>query len=597
MTKSHKELCLKPNGSTRSFRLLAIGVSLGLMAGTVAFATQPAKSSKFDAFVQAQVDRRENHGWSSVIIKFREKPTDVQLKKLKALKVDVTKSLDMIDSAAAMVPKRNLKRLAALSFVQHISSDVTATKNDEFTVDHSFANRAYSEYGLTGSNVTVAVVDSGISPSADLVDPATGRSRVLASVSFVPAQGVQNPNNNVDPCGHGTHVAGIVAGNGAASTGSDYFRTFFGVARGANLVNVRVLDANGTTKVSQLVSALTWVRNNASRYNIKVVNLSMGHPAGDYYKNDPLCLAVEQVWKSGIVVVVAAGNNGRKNPTPSGDPMDNEGYGTAYGTINSPANDPYVITVGAMKMTDGERASDKVATYSSRGPSRLDMILKPDIMAPGNQVISLRRPGSTLELQSPANLMPLSSYMYSPPENGALSYFKLSGTSMATPVVAGAAALMLQQNPTLSPDTVKLRLMMTADKWVNGQNVGDVCTFGSGYMNVAAALNSQAMATGYAMSPYLTKMDDGRIIMTITDGSEPIGGSGGGGHSGGPIALKPFAGNIDDLRAIWGDRALWGDGTLAENRALWGDGVWGDRAIWGTDIFSLGTGPVVLNGE
>src|SRR5262249_13179365 len=155
-----------------------------------------------------------------------------------------------------------------------------------------------------------------------------------------------------DTCGHGTHVAGIVAGNGASSTGGNCFRTFYGIARRTNLANVRVLDANGQSTVSTVISGIQWGINNKAAYNIPGMNLPKGHAVAEPALTDPLCRAVEKAWKSGIAVVCAAGNSGRvnANPTPG---MDNEGYGTAYGSIDCPGNDPYVITVGAMKTIDG----------------------------------------------------------------------------------------------------------------------------------------------------------------------------------------------------------------------------------------------------
>src|SRR5207249_10554020 len=125
---------------------------------------------------------------------------------------------------------------------------------------------------------------------------------------------------------------------------------------------------------------------------------SLGHPVGESHSTDPLCQAVEAAWKAGIFVVCAAGNDGRLNSTIAAG-ADNEGWGTAYGSIQVPGNDPYVITVGATKSIDGIRAHDKIATYSSRGPSRVDIVLKPDIVAPGNHIISTLADGSYLDTQ------------------------------------------------------------------------------------------------------------------------------------------------------------------------------------------------------
>src|SRR5262249_15352551 len=200
---------------------------------------------------------------------------------------------------------------------------------------------------------------------------------------------VPNDSSTDDACGHGTHVAGIVAGNGAASSDTDCFRTFLGIARSTSLVNVRVLDQNGQASVSTVISGIQWAIDNKSAYNIRVMNLSVGHPVGESYQTDPLCQACEAAWGNGIVVIAAAGNDGRLNASVT-ECSDNEGFGTKYGSIGSPGNDPYVITVGAMKSVDGSRANDTIATYSSRGPTLGDLTLKPDVVAPGNQVISLR---------------------------------------------------------------------------------------------------------------------------------------------------------------------------------------------------------------
>src|SRR5207247_191518 len=194
-------------------------------------------------------------------------------------------------------------------------------------------------------------------------------------------------------------------------------------------------------------------------YNIRVANLSLGYPPGESYTTDPLCQACEQAWNAGILVVCAAGNRGRvvaSNPTS----------GVAYATINAPGNDPYVLTVGATNdfktMGTGD---DGVTTYSSRGPSRLDHILKPDLVAPGNRIIAIRHPGSYLEtVLGPQNLTPLSYYWNNPPKTTSPAYYSLSGTSMAAAVASGAGAILFQQDPTLTPNDVKARLMKTAIK-------------------------------------------------------------------------------------------------------------------------------------
>src|SRR4029077_5924986 len=239
------------------------------------------------------------------------------------------------------------------------------------------------------------------------------------------------------------------AGNGSSSSnvlGS--FRTLRGIASNANLIDLRVLDANGMSTDSAVIAAIQQAVALKSKYNIRVINLSLGRPIYEGCNRDPLCRAVEAAWKNGIVVVTAAGNLGRNG----------------YGTILSPCNTPHAITVGCMKtMATYPNSDDLIASYSSKGPTYIDLTVKPDVVAPGNLVDSLLAPGSTLQQAFPGNVVPTSQYTTSTYAVGG-KYIQLSGTSMATPVVSGAVALLLQRNPSLSPDTVKARLMKTAYK-------------------------------------------------------------------------------------------------------------------------------------
>src|SRR5208283_1699143 len=244
-----------------------------------------------------------------------------------------------------------------------------------------------------------------------------------------------------DQFGHGTHVAGLIAGDGLISTGPFFTKTFKGIAPGANIVNLRVLDQNGAGTDSLVIAAINQAIALKSTYNVRVINLSLGRAVYESYKLDPLCQAVEQAWKNGIVVVVAAGNNGRYQPTDG------------YATITSPGNDPYAITVGAMKtMGTPTRVDDLIASYSSKGPTVIDAIAKPDIVAPGNLLVSLEAQGSTLYSEYPGNQVPYSYYVNGGSTASSSSYFTLSGTSMAAGVVSGVVADLLQKSPNLTPD-------------------------------------------------------------------------------------------------------------------------------------------------
>lgn len=534
--------------------------------------------SKLDSFTLRETRKPASETSVGLIVKTTGTLTSNQRKQFKDLRATVTREFKLIGAYAVQIPQRNISELASLPFVARVSFDGKMHKNDEFTVERSFADYAFERQGLTGRGVTVAVLDSGIASHPDLNDPATGKSRIVASVNFTPGG-----TSTADLCGHGTHVAGIVAGNGEQSNGANATRTFYGVARRANLVNVRVLDALGSTKVSTVISAIEWVVAKKDVYKIRVMNLSLGHPVGESYATDPLCLAVEKAWKAGIVVVVAAGNEGRSRLLALGDKSDNEGYGTSFGSVASPGNSPYVITVGAMKANDADRAHDLAATYSSRGPAKFDYVLKPDLMAPGNGVVSLRKPLSFLELTSPNNTVVPSSYMNRPGLLAQSDYTRLSGTSMATPVVAGAAALMLESNPALTPDTIKARLMLSADKWLSAGGNADPCTYGAGYLDIKGALASTFVAKASALSPCLVRSDSGDVTFDLdpkVQGERALWGS-----------------SLLDLSAVWGSRALWGSNTLNGSRALWGSSVWGNRAIWGSDVLSIGVGPILLNGE
>src|SRR6266853_278448 len=220
--------------------------------------------------------------------------------------------------------------------------------------------------------------------------------RIVYSQSFVPGT-----TDASDYFGHGTHVAGIVASAGWMSTGGKFSHTFKGIAPNANIINLRVLDQNGAGTDSSVIAAIQTAITMKNQYNIRVINLSLGRQVYESYTIDPLCQAVESAWKAGIVVVVAAGNQGRNNSAGT----------NGYGTVAAPGNDPYAITVGAMKTNNTpDRGDDTVASYSSKGPTAFDHVVKPDIVAPGNRVVSLLSPRSQLPKRYPAADVLMSEY-------------------------------------------------------------------------------------------------------------------------------------------------------------------------------------------
>jgi serine protease AprX len=271
-------------------------------------------------------------------------------------------------------------------------------------------------------------------------------------------------------------VAGIVAGSGALSA-----RLFTGVAPDADLVGVKVLEGNGSGYVSTVIAGLDWCVQNRAALGIRVINLSMGHKPGESYRTDPLCAAVRRAVQAGMAVVCSAGNKGK-----------NDAGQIVYGGISSPGMEPSAITVGALNTWEtARRSDDTVCTFSSRGPTYLDGLTKPDLVAPGNKIVSVRSPGSKADVDLPLNQVdPLSYAKLGTPE-----YFRLSGTSMAAPQVAGTVALVLQANPYLAPNTEKGILMYSA-QWLSlkdtlGQPLSkglSTLTQGAGSLNAVGAV-------------------------------------------------------------------------------------------------------------
>ena len=439
--------------------------------------------------------------------------------------------LPLINGVVALLDGNGIQNLSNQSNVVYISSDrplAPSLSNAAVAVNAPFAWQS----NYTGAGVGVALIDSGVSSHPDLNTGILPFSRVVYQQSFVPGN-----SSSTDQYGHGTHVAGLIAGDGLSSTGPFYSKTFKGIAPGASIVNLRVLDQNGAGTDSEVIAAINEAISLKSRYNIRVINLSLGRAVYESYKLDPLCQAVEQAWKNGIVVVVAAGNNGRYQPTDG------------YATVTSPGNDPYVITVGAMKpMGTPARVDDLIASYSSKGPTVVDAVVKPDIVAPGNLLTSLEAPNSTLYNELPGNHVPDSYYVKGGSSVLSSTYFTLSGTSMATGIVSGVVADLLQKSPKLTPDQVKARLMLTAYKTfpefssttdptsgITYTDQYDVFTIGAGYVDVEAALNSTAVAKGTAMSP----------IATFNSTTDQV-----------TMTADPSA--VWNTSSAWSDAAVWG---------------------------------------
>jgi serine protease AprX len=324
---------------------------------------------------------------------------------VRALGGRITRPLPLIGGFAASVPADRITTLAGDPTIAELAVDgrirmATAATSAYDDIDPNLAWRRairlnQVDEGIDGTGVTVAMIDTGVSHHVDL------DGRMLARVDFTPGAAGD------DGFGHGTHLAGVIAGDGTASDGK-----WRGVAPGAQLVSVKVADADGATDVSVVIAAIQWVVSHREQYGTRVLNLSFGTDSIQPYAVDPLDAAVERAWFAGITVVVSAGNRG---PDP--------------GTIAKPGDDPYVITVGAadVKQT-AERQDDDVAPFSSRGPTQ-DGFDKPNLVAPGTTIVATRDVGGTIDQLHPDAVVDE-------------SYFKGTGTSQAGAIVSGVAALM-----------------------------------------------------------------------------------------------------------------------------------------------------------
>ena len=235
-----------------------------------------------------------------------------------------------------------------------------------------------------GKGIGIALIDSGVNVNADLLGErgnVRAFSRVVYSESFVPGELARVD----DQYGHGTHIAGIIAGDASNSFGPNYTHTIKGVAPGADIINLRVLDKNGATTDALVIQAIERAIELKNIYNIRIINLSLGRPVFESFRQDPLDREVEKAWLNGITVVVAAGNSGRYSSTSFNARTQ------GYSSITAPGNDPIVITVGAMNTeSTANRIDDLMTTYSSKGPTLGDHVVKPDFhpqsgFGPGNR--------------------------------------------------------------------------------------------------------------------------------------------------------------------------------------------------------------------
>ncbi len=564
---------------------LAIGL---LLNSTVAFAGNGNKkvASDLNPASGNSVD---------VIVQYKTTPTSKHFNRAQGRGAKVKRDLGQMKLAAYTMPANEVANLADEdSDIAYVTPD-RPVKGAGLTAQFQAVDADIAQgYGYTGSGVTVALIDSGMGSHSDL------NGRVVYSQDFT------GSGTTDDQYGHGTHVAGIIGGSGyrSGSGCGTCFLTYMGIAPQVKFVNLKVLDKNGVGSDSNVIAAIQKAISLKSTYNIRVINLSLGRGIYESYATDPLTQAVEQAWKAGIVVVVAAGNYGR----------DNSNGRNGYGTITSPGNDPYVITVGAMRTYGTDtRSDDVVASYSSKGPSFIDHVVKPDLVAAGNKVVSTLGPNATLDTNYPSTQVALSAYQSTTSTAHSTYYLQLSGTSMAAPQVAGAAALMLQKNSTLTPDQVKARLMKSAYKNLTLYSTStdaatgatyheqaDIFTVGAGYLDIDGALNNTDYASstvGVAKSPTVTHNSwTGQTV--LVNGSSVLWGSSviwGSSVVWGSSVI--WGSNASGQSVLWGSSVVWGSTSMQGFSVLWGSSCSASSVIWGANTKASSAYSVLTDGD
>jgi serine protease AprX len=508
-----------------------------------------------------------------VIVKYREGRKEQVRKRLTAQNGRNFRQHDSIGALSLELPAKALAAMAADPDVLGLSIDApvavqsnkkttrteanpkgkghnktpTTTTTDGYTLPAWFDSQALRstlgvQMGEWGADVGIAIIDSGISPSPDL------EGRIAAFYDFTQG-GVAAPPS--DEYGHGTHIAGLIAGTGKLS---DY--NYVGVALGARLIGLKVLDSEGQGYTSDVLAAIDFAVANRERLRIDVINLSLGHPIFEPAATDPLVQAVERAAAAGIVVVVSAGNNGY-------NPVTGE---IGYAGVTSPGNAPSALTVGSMRTKKtADRTDDEVSKFSSRGPTWYDGLIKPDVLAPGQGLVSIANSRSKL---------------YSDPllRDVVTPYIKLSGTSMATGVTSGVVALVIEAHrkahptaPALTPNLLKAILQYTAIPVADDDTTTPAALEqGAGGVNAAGA-QALARAIDTSMPVGTSWLEYGVLPMSVLGGVN-----------------AQWAEHI-----VWGDRVVGGDTITWSLNAwsehiVWGDSdehiVWGDRVVQGIDV-------------
>jgi serine protease AprX len=494
----------------------------------------------------AQLDSMAKAADQMVSVIVRELPGagDAPERAVQAAGGDVTREIDIIDGFSAEIPRSALGKLSSMSSVHSVTPDskvylqatstgpgFDTTSSMNYLTEHLGAEKFWQN-GYKGQGVDVALIDSGVVPVEGLTAPGkviNGPDLSLES---------QDPNlQYLDTYGHGTHMAGIIAGKDTGSTTSENDTKFMGMAPESRILSVKVANSQGATDVSQVLAAIDWVvqHRTDNGMNVRVLNLSFGTDSEQSYLVDPLSYAAEVAWRKGIVVVVAAGNS------QFGD-----------SSLNNPAYDPFVLAIGANDPGSNlnSNGDDRVPDWSARG----DGLRNPDLVAPGKSVVSLRAPGSHLDQTH-----------WSTAQVGT-RFFKGSGTSQSAAIVSGAAALLLSQRPGLTPDQVKYILRKTADDMPHADQVAQ----GEGRLRMDSAYwaSTPSVSTATQTFAYSTgtgSLDASRGSVRIVD---PNG--------------TPISGEVDIFGNSWSGNS-WSGNSWSGNS--WSGGLWNGNS-WSGNSWS-----------
>ena len=512
------------------------------------------------------------------------------------------RQLPILNAFAAIMPNASIPLLAADAGVQRIALDRPTFGSLDRTNATIGSSEIRAATGYDGHGIGIAVIDSGITPwHDDLGHSGTAESqRVRQFVDFV--GGTSTPS---DDYGHGSHVAGIIVGNGFDSGG---LRS--GIAPAAQLIALKVLDSQGRGRISDVIAALDYVAAHKDAFGIRVVNMSIGAAVHESYNSDLLTLAAKRVVDLGIVVVAAAGN--------SGGTADGK---TVYGGIGAPGNAPWVVTVGASShMGTPDRGDDTIARFSSRGPTVVDRLAKPDIVAPGVGIVSLSDERNWLHYSRPA------ARVAGTVETPTYPYLSLNGTSQATPVVSGTVALMLQANPSLTPNAVKAILEYTAGistmydpltqgaGFLNAHGAVELATFFAGQSSAfpdTASWSKQIIWGNYRWSGTQLPPDSPAWSVSVVwgdaayHGNELIGATStadarnvvwGTTCGGTDCSTSIWSTSYDDDTVVWGnanddDTVVWGNSSEDDDTVVWGNSSDDDTVVWGNSCVTVGCEP------